>query len=200
MAVSWSVPSLVLPNQDRRDKTRRLHPSTQFIRMRCGRRERPSALAGQSPTWGDTGSREARGRCEAAQGWKLGETTGGTPCQTTSSERSFRSLTVRPRGWSPTTPRTLRPASRRSSRCGPPPGRPMCWWCCSTTSGSGRERVRRPVLDADCRATCDDRPEVQPVPHHRAVLADPSGAVVGPQPPHGGDGWRHRDRHLGTWV
>ena len=40
-----------------------------------------------------------------------------------------------------------------------------------------------------------ERPAVQPVPHHRPVLADPAGAAHGPQPSRRGHGRDHRDRH-----
>ena len=60
------------------------------------------------------------------------------------------------------------------------------------------ERVRRAVRDADVRAAGRRRPEVHPVPHHGAVLADAGRAAVGTQPPHGRHGRHHRDRHLGA--
>ena len=37
-----------------------------------------------------------------------------------------------------------------------------------------------------------------PLPHDRALLAHPAGAAHGPQPPLGGHGRHHRDRHLGA--
>ena len=43
-----------------------------------------------------------------------------------------------------------------------------------------------------------ERPEVQPLPHDGAVLADPGGAAHGPQPPLGRDGRDHRDRDVGA--
>ena len=64
----------------------------------------------------------------------------------------------------------------------------------------GLQRLRRPDQHPHGRAAGRPGPEVQPVPHHRVVLADPGGVVVGPQPPHGGDGWRHRDRDLGAGL
>ena len=42
------------------------------------------------------------------------------------------------------------------------------------------------------------RVEVHPLPHHGAVLADAGRVAVGPQPPLGGDGRDHRDRHVGA--
>ena len=39
------------------------------------------------------------------------------------------------------------------------------------------------------------RPEVQPLPHDRAVLADAAGAADRAQPPLGRHGRHHRDRH-----
>ena len=57
------------------------------------------------------------------------------------------------------------------------------------------ERVRRPVPDAKRRTPGRGRPEVQPLPHHRALLADAPGAADRPQPPLGRHGRHHRDRH-----
>jgi arylsulfatase A-like enzyme len=42
------------------------------------------------------------------------------------------------------------------------------------------------------------RPEVQPLPHDGAVLADAAGAADRAQPPLGRDGRHHRDRHVGA--
>ena len=39
--------------------------------------------------------------------------------------------------------------------------------------------------------------QLQPVPHHGAVRADPAGAAHRPQPPLGRDGQHHRDRDVG---
>ena len=55
-----------------------------------------------------------------------------------------------------------------------------------------------PVPHADRRAAGRGRPEVQPLPHHGAVRADPAGAADRPQPPLGRDGQHHRDRDLGA--
>ena len=60
------------------------------------------------------------------------------------------------------------------------------------------ERVRRAVPHADRRTAGRRRPEVQPLPHHGAVCADPCRAADRPQPPLGGDGRHHRAGHLGT--
>ena len=60
------------------------------------------------------------------------------------------------------------------------------------------ERLRRPDRHADRRAAGRRRAEVHPLPHHRAVLADPAGAADRPQPPLGRHGRHHRDRHLGA--
>ena len=60
------------------------------------------------------------------------------------------------------------------------------------------QRLRRAVRDADRRAAGGRRAQVHPLPHHRAVLADPAGAADRPQPPHGRHGRDHRDRHLGA--
>ena len=58
------------------------------------------------------------------------------------------------------------------------------------------ERLRRAVRHADLRAARGGRAQVQPLPHHRAVLADPRGAAHRPQPPLGRHGRDHRDRDL----
>ena len=42
--------------------------------------------------------------------------------------------------------------------------------------------------------------QVQPLPHDRAVLADPPGAADRAQPPLGRDGRDHRDRHVGAGL
>ena len=60
------------------------------------------------------------------------------------------------------------------------------------------QRVRRAVRDADRRAAGRRRAEVQPLPHHRAVLADRAGAAHRPQPPLGRHGRHHRDRDVGA--
>ena len=60
------------------------------------------------------------------------------------------------------------------------------------------QRLRRPDQHPDRRAAGRRRPEVQPVPHHRAVLPDPPGAADRPQPSLGRHGRHHRDRHLGA--
>ena len=56
------------------------------------------------------------------------------------------------------------------------------------------ERLRRPVPDAERRAAGGRRPEVQPLPHHRALLADAPGAADRTQSPLGRHGRHHRDR------
>ena len=113
---------------------------------------------------------------------------------------SCRSPTSPTRDSSPTTRRTPTRRSRRSSRCAhrgraERAGRP---------AGRRRlrrvERVRRTVRDADRRAARRERAQVQPLPHDGAVLAHPPGAADRAQPPLGGDGWHHRDRHLGAWL
>ena len=60
------------------------------------------------------------------------------------------------------------------------------------------ERVRGAVPHADRGAPRRGRAALQPLPHHRAVRADPPGAADRPQPPLGRDGQHHRDRHLGA--
>lgn len=52
--------------------------------------------------------------------------------------------------------------------------------------------------DADGGAAGCRRPEVQPVPHHRAVRADAGRPSLRPQPPLGGDGRHHGAGHLGA--
>ncbi len=58
--------------------------------------------------------------------------------------------------------------------------------------------VRRPVPHPGRRAAGGERGEAQPLPHHRAVLADPPGDADRPQPPLGRHGRDHRDGHLGA--
>ena len=71
----------------------------------------------------------------------------------------------------------------------------------STTAGFGAvERLRRSVRHADLRAARGRRPQVHPLPHHRAVLADPRGAADRPQPPQRRHGRHHRDRHVGAGL
>ena len=60
------------------------------------------------------------------------------------------------------------------------------------------QRLRRAVPHADRGAAGRRWPEVQPLPHHGAVRADPAGAAHRPQPPLGRHGQHHRDRHLGA--
>ena len=62
------------------------------------------------------------------------------------------------------------------------------------------ERVRRTDRHAGRRAAGGQRAEVQPVPHHRAVLADPAGPAHRSQPSLGRHGRHHRDRDLGTGL
>ena len=56
------------------------------------------------------------------------------------------------------------------------------------------QRLRRPVPDAERGTAGGGRPEVQPLPHHRALLADAPGAADRTQPPLGRHGRHHRDR------
>ena len=83
----------------------------------------------------------------------------------------------------------LRPPVRRPQRAGRPARRRRL---------RRLQRLRRAVPDPDRRAPGRRRPQVHPVPHHRAVLADPPGAAHRPQPPLGRHGRHHRDRHLGA--
>ncbi len=52
----------------------------------------------------------------------------------------------------------------------------------------------------DLRPPGERRSALHPLPHDRAVLADPGRVVVGPQPSHRRDGRHHRDRHVGTGL
>ena len=58
----------------------------------------------------------------------------------------------------------------------------------------GVERLRRAVSHAERGKAGGEWFEVQPLPHHGAVLADASGAADRPQPPFGWHGRHHRDR------
>ena len=60
------------------------------------------------------------------------------------------------------------------------------------------ERVRRPDPHADRRAARQERPQVQPLPHDGAVLADAPGAADRPQSPLGEHGRHLRDRDVGA--
>ena len=55
-----------------------------------------------------------------------------------------------------------------------------------------------PVPDAELRAARRGGPEVHPLPHDRAVLADPLGAAHRAQPPLGRHGQHRRARDLGA--
>ena len=55
-----------------------------------------------------------------------------------------------------------------------------------------------PCQHAGRRAAGRRRPEAQPLPHHRAVLADAPGAADRPQPPLGRHGRDHRDGDVGA--
>ena len=57
------------------------------------------------------------------------------------------------------------------------------------------QRLRRPLPDADRGEAGGGRPEVQPLPHHRPLLADAPGAADRAQPPLRRHGRHHRDRH-----
>ena len=57
------------------------------------------------------------------------------------------------------------------------------------------QRLRRPLPDAERREAGGGRPEVQPLPHHRPLLADAAGAADRAQPPFRRHGRHHRDRH-----
>ena len=57
------------------------------------------------------------------------------------------------------------------------------------------ERLRRAGAHADGRPPRQPGTALQPVPHHRALLADADGAALGPQPPHEQHGRHHRNGH-----
>ena len=57
------------------------------------------------------------------------------------------------------------------------------------------QRLRRPLPDAERGEAGGGRPEVQPLPHHRALLADAAGAADRTQSPLRRHGRHHRDRH-----
>ena len=57
-----------------------------------------------------------------------------------------------------------------------------------------------PCATPDRGAARRERPEVQPLPHDRAVLADPPGAADRAQPPLRRHGRHHRDRHVRAGV
>ena len=79
----------------------------------------------------------------------------------------------------------------------PPAGAPNVLVILIDDVGFGAcERLRRAVPHAERRTPGRRRIAVQPLPHHRAVLADPRSAADRPQPPHGRHGRHHRDRHL----
>ncbi len=62
----------------------------------------------------------------------------------------------------------------------------------------GLERLRRADLDADGGAARRERAQVQPLPHHCALLADAPGTPHRAEPPRGRDGRDHRDRDVGA--
>ena len=89
--------------------------------------------------------------------------------------------------------------SRRSSRCCRPTGAPNVLIVLLDDVGFGASSAfGGPCRDADRRAAGRGRAEVQPLPHHRAVRADPPGDADRPQPPLGRDGQHHRDRDVGA--
>ncbi len=57
------------------------------------------------------------------------------------------------------------------------------------------ERIWRPDPHADRGEVGEKRASIQPVPHHRTLLADASGAPVWPQSPRLQHGLDHRNRH-----
>ena len=76
-----------------------------------------------------------------------------------------------------------------------------CWSILLDDVGFGASSAfGGPVPDADRGAVGGGRLEVQPLSHHRAVFADPAGAADRAQPPLGGHGRDHRDRHRRAGV
>ena len=57
------------------------------------------------------------------------------------------------------------------------------------------ERLRRTGAHAVGGPPRQPRPALQPVPHHRALLAHADGPALRPQPPHEQHGQHHRDGH-----
>ena len=57
------------------------------------------------------------------------------------------------------------------------------------------QHLRRPDSDAELRSRGQERPDVQRVPHHRTLFADPGCAADRPQPPHLRHGQHHGVRH-----
>ena len=79
----------------------------------------------------------------------------------------------------------------------PPDGAPNVLIVLIDDAGFGVvQRLRRTVQHADLRAPGRRRPQVHPVPHDRAVLADPGRAAQRAQPPQRRHGRHHRDRHV----
>ena len=60
--------------------------------------------------------------------------------------------------------------------------------------------VRWTGEDADRGTAADRWADLQPVPHHGVVRADPGGAAQRPEPPLGRDGRDHRDRDVRPGV
>ena len=83
----------------------------------------------------------------------------------------------------------------------PPEGAPNVLIVLLDDVGFGAsERLRRTGADADRGASAARRAQLQPVPHDRAVCADPGGAAEWSQPSLGRNGPDHRDRDLGARV
>ena len=77
-------------------------------------------------------------------------------------------------------------------------GRPNVLVVLLDDAGFGSSSTFGGPVDTRLRPSRRGRPALHPLPHHRPVLADPAGAAHRPQPPLGGDGRDHRDRHVGT--
>ena len=81
----------------------------------------------------------------------------------------------------------------------PPEGAPNVLVILIDDAGFGSSsRVRRSVSDAELRTPRGERAQVQPLPHDRALLADPAGAADRPEPPRRRHGRHHRDRDVGS--
>ena len=78
----------------------------------------------------------------------------------------------------------------------PPKGAPNVLIILIDDAGFGSvERLWRPLPDAERGKAGGGRAEVQPLPHHRPLLADAAGAADRAQPPLRRHGRHHRDRH-----
>ena len=97
------------------------------------------------------------------------------------------------------TRRTRTRRFRRSSRCCRRTVRRTCSCPARRRRVRREQRLRRAGARCRPRSGCRrDGLDLQPVPHHGAVCADPGGAAQRPQPSLGRDGHDHRDRDVGS--